>query len=303
VDAQSCDEGTIKTDESGAESRSALSCNPKSPGRLLWIVVWGFLAGAFLAGAATWLLLRPPFSLARALPCETLPTEVFNVSGLVFPTGIFNISGFKIKILDYDAQSPKPRKGETARPQMANLQWCCDIENTLSGACGYHMKVEMLDNDGFVLAIGGSAWGDDLTSGQTKTIHSDIVLDYSKAKRIASARITPMVLKTNAEIQQERADAERQRKEAINEQRAREAKERMERKANADRTRVKWMQLREGMSEYQVERILGKPSSVDSFGSLGYSWYYPPIELEYRLSITPEVRFSESRVVRGWSSP
>jgi outer membrane protein assembly factor BamE (lipoprotein component of BamABCDE complex) len=56
-----------------------------------------------------------------------------------------------------------------------------------------------------------------------------------------------------------------------------------------------WRKLRNGMSESEVEQLLGSPSKVDNFGTF-FVWYYD-------FPSGGHVKFGRSRTVDGWSEP
>ena len=61
-------------------------------------------------------------------------------------------------------------------------------------AVRYDLKIELLDNDGFVLRTVGLDSQDhqgDLLPGQTHTVYDDITVEYSRVKALASSRVTP----------------------------------------------------------------------------------------------------------------
>lgn len=69
-----------------------------------------------------------------------------------------------------------------------------------------------------------------------------------------------------------------------------------ERKASAPvpPDKINWRQLKKGMSESDVEKLLGSPTRVDAFGAFTM-WKY---------GIRGEVHFDgESRTVTGWHEP
>jgi hypothetical protein len=59
--------------------------------------------------------------------------------------------------------------------------------------------------------------------------------------------------------------------------------------------KMNWRKLEKGMSEGQVEQLLGSPSKVDVYGSFSV-WYfgYPS---------GGQVKFDPARKVAGWSEP
>jgi len=59
--------------------------------------------------------------------------------------------------------------------------------------------------------------------------------------------------------------------------------------------KANWRKLRNGMSESDVEQILGSPSKVDNYGSF-FFWHY-----DYPSG--GHVKFGRSRTVEGWSEP
>ena len=61
----------------------------------------------------------------------------------------------------------------------------------------------------------------------------------------------------------------------------------------------KWSGLKKGMDKPQVEKILGKPVSVDSIGTWSETWEYP--KTKWGL-LPPEVRFRDGRL-ESWRSP
>ena len=62
----------------------------------------------------------------------------------------------------------------------------------------------------------------------------------------------------------------------------------------ADKTN--WRKLQKGMSEGEVERILGSPTKVDALGPF-ITWYYGDL-------VAGQVRFDgRSRMVFGWVEP
>lgn len=252
------------------------------------IVAVSFVAGAVLASFAAYLLLRPSLPSVQALRCDVQPNE------------FLNISGFEIKILDTDLKMPKPRKGDSQQARMASLQWRCTVKNISTVAVRYDLKAELLDKDGFVLAAAtvDSQYGQgDLSSGQSHTVHDDIVLKYSRARTLASSRVTPKALKTNTQIEQERWQTARA---ALTEQQNRLAAAQAERQKRIKEAGAKWKDLKEGMTKSEVETLLGKPKTVHPYSTIGDVWEYSAIEGSYT---TPQVKFTPSGEVKGWTMP
>jgi len=258
-------------------------------------IVVSFVLGAILAFFAAYLLLRPSLPSVQALRCEVPPNE------------FLKISGFEVKILDANVKSPRPRKGDDPRPRMARLQWRCDVQNISTVAVRYGLKTELLDKDAFVLATGdvdGQYGQGDLAPSQTHTVHEDVSMEYARARAIASSRVTPKALKTNAQMEQEREEQRLQQwrtaQAAQAEQQRRLAAAQEERQSRVDAVRKVWKDLRQGMTKADVQSLLGKPLSIRSFGSAGDWWEYPPIEGTFT---HPKVNFSQAGQVTGWTAP
>jgi hypothetical protein len=60
--------------------------------------------------------------------------------------------------------------------------------------------------------------------------------------------------------------------------------------------KVNWRKLHQGMSEGDVEQLLGSPSKVDAFGSFTV-WHYGEYPSE------GQVEFNDKRTVKGWHEP
>lgn len=248
-------------------------------------VTVSFIAGALLAAVAVYLLLRASLPSVQALRCDVQPNE------------FINISGFEVKILDTDVKLTRSRKGETPQPRTASLQWRCDVKNTSTVAVRYDLKTELLDKDAFVLATAtvDSQYGQgDLSAGRTHSVHDDIVMEYSRSKTIASSRVTPKALKTNAQIEQER-----QEQLARQWQTAQAAQ--AEQQKRVDGEKEKWMKLKRGMSKVEVETLLGKPASIKPFKYGEDWWEYPSVNASKYSA--PYVEFSAGGVVTGWEAP
>lgn len=269
-----------------------------------------FLAGGVLASLLFYFMFVRSSHSSKTLPCEVLPNEPIS------------ISNFQIKILNVDAVFNKKNLSTTPQPRRATIQWRCNVMNTSMIDYGYVLKVELLDRDGFVLitdAIYSSNKKGDILAGQVHSVHSDIVMRYLPSRTIASARVIPTTLRSQADINREQAT----RQDAIRadqllaQQRAHELAERAAKERDikdAEKRIVEahqkeqlvaarkiWLQLRKGMSESQVESILGKPESAVSLGPLLYRWEYPTVEGYYT---APSVRFSaDTRSVYNWTSP
>ena len=269
-----------------------------------------FLAGVVLASLLCYFVFWRSSHSSKTLPCEVLPNEPIN------------ISNFQIKLLDVEMVNEKKKSGAVPQQRMATIQWRCNVENTSTNDFGYILKVELLDREGFVLttdSISGSNKQGDILAGHVQAVHSDIVMGYLPARAVASARVTPTALKSRAQINQEQAawqEANRAEQQSAL-QRSREwaqfeAKEKEKKEAEKKiiearqkehlvSVRKIWLQLRKGMSEAQVESILGKPENAESLGPLLYKWEYPRVEGFYA---TPSVLFSvDTRSVYSWSSP
>jgi hypothetical protein len=254
-------------------------------------ILVSFAAGVILASVAVYLILRPSLPSVQALRCEVQPNE------------FISISGFGVKVFDTDKKLPKPESGNARQPRIASLQWRCNVKNISTVPVRYRVAAELLDRDGFVLAtdvIDSHYDQGDLSPGQTHRVHNDIVMEYSRLRILASSRVTPVALKTDAQIEQERAQTEQKRKEErAQEQQAHQAA-RDERGKRINAVRKAWKGLRQGMTKAEVQSALGKPRSIESFGSAGDWWEYPSIEGSYE---TPKVDFSSDGRVVGWTGP
>lgn len=72
-----------------------------------------------------------------------------------------------------------------------------------------------------------------------------------------------------------------------------------------DEVRQKWQQLRLGMSQADVQALLGKPSGVAA-DVMGDWWYYRNVKRGADLEGsdgTAHVTFSENQLVNGWDGP
>ena len=240
-------------------------------------IIVSFVAGVVLTFIATYLLQQQSLPSIQELRCDVQPNQFLSVSG------------FEVKILDADVKSSRVREDGASQPRMASFQWRCKVKNISTVTVRYELKIELLDKDAFVLATAtvDSQYGEgDLSAGQTHTVYGDIVIDYSRGKTIASSRVFPKALKTNAQIKLEQQGERARQLQAV--------------QVAQDAIRKPWKDLRQGMTKPEVQALLGKPLSVRSFGSAGDWWEYPGIEGTYT---SPKVEFSPGGQVKGWTAP
>ena len=242
-----------------------------------------------------YLFLRQSLPSVQALRCDVQPNE------------FIQISSFEVKILDTDKKIPQRNKDSIPLPRTASLQWRCYIYNISTGAIRYELTIEFLDKDGFILATGtiDSNYGQgDLVPGKWQSVHSDIILEYSRAKNLTSCRIAPKALKTDFQLQSERQQQilqQQEQQQKLTQQLAEINQQRdAERQKQIDEIRERWKRLTEGMSKTDVQELLGKPKEIRAYSMIGDIWVYPAIEGSYH---APRVEFTPTGYVKGWEMP
>lgn len=81
---------------------------------------------------------------------------------------------------------------------------------------------------------------------------------------------------------------------------AREQAKRAKEKEEKEAKRTAWANLQIGMEQHEVEELLGRPRKITNFGSLGITWYYPPIDSGF---VELTVLFSSSGEVKAFDGP
>jgi len=154
------------------------------------------IAGALLAAIVAYFffwLAHPSAPVYDMLQCDVQPNEYIS------------ISDFSLDVLDADVKVKRPWNN-FSQSRMTRLQWRCDVKNISTVAVRYELKTELLDKGSIVLAtttVDSNDKQGDLLPGQTRAIHNEIIMKYSAAKIIASARVTPKMLKAKDQIEQE----------------------------------------------------------------------------------------------------
>jgi len=239
------------------------------------------IIGALLAAIVAYFFFRlahPAVPVYDMLQCDVQSNEYIN------------ISDFALEVLDADVKV-KRQMGDFSQSRMVRLLWRCEVKNISTITVRYELRTEFLDKDAVVLATSTVDSNDrmgDLLPGQTHAVHNEIIMEYSNAKIIASSRVIPKILKTIDQIEQE------QRKVAAKPERQAEMQGQLEATSNA------WKKIQRGMPKAEVEKLLGKPVSVTTYGNWNKYWHYNEVKEGFK---TPQVEFSSNGKVKSWIAP
>ncbi len=228
---------------------------------------------------------------------------VEKLNSVVEPNDFISVAGIETKVIDTEINPPRTGSGKSdlaSKSRTATVQWRCRVQNKSGQAIRYTLQIQLLDRDGFILAsctYDSNEVSGDLLPRATQSIYQNVLVAYTKINHLSACKVTPLALRTDDEI---RSEKEQVREKEILREQAKFRQTQTERQKSLNAELNKWKELEQGMTKDEVESLLGKPRSVEVYGTLRDTWVYPPMEGSY---IARKVEFDRTGKVKGWRVP